>query len=137
VFEKTKARIAKYEETHANAHAALQHLRDNRTTYLVGAGCLTAGYFLHGVRAPDVVQTFANSTDNIATVINRSKNVDVVIKYLNARNYNANGCRCIETGEEWPSQIEAAIAKTIAPSILSKHLNGRFDNAKGLHFERV
>jgi hypothetical protein len=114
-----------------------QHLKDNKKVYLIGAGCLTAGYLLRGVSSPDVVQTFTNSTDNVAAVINRSKNVDVVIKYLNTRNYVANPVRCLETGEEWASQIEAAIAKAINPAILSQHLNNKLAHANGLHFERV
>jgi len=105
--------------------------------YLVGAGCLSAGYLFRPHSSPDVVQTFTDSTDNVGTIINRSKNVDVVIKYLNARNYNAQPVRCLETLQEFPSQEEAAEAFKMTSSILSQHLNGKFENAKGLHFERI
>lgn len=137
MFEKSKARIAQWDETNATFHKIHQHFQDNGNTYLIGVGCLAGGYFLRGKTAPDVVQTFTDSTDNIATVINRSKNVEVVIKYLNARNYNANPVQCLDTGERWASQIEASIAKHIAPYVMSQHLNGKIPNANGLHFERV
>ncbi len=61
----------------------------------------------------------------------------MVIKYLNQRGYNANPVRCVETLEEWASQVEAAVAKGIPPIIMSKHLNDKLENAKGFHFERI
>jgi hypothetical protein len=45
--------------------------------------------------------------------------------------------RCLETGEVFSSQKSAALANNITESILSKHLNGLIENAKGLHFERI
>jgi len=113
-----------------------QHLKDNKKVYLVGAGCLTAGYLLRGVSSPNVIQTF-NGTDNIGLIVNKSKNVDVVIKYLNQRNYPANPVRCLETLEKWSSQAEAALAKGISETNLSQHLNGKYPHANGLHFERI
>ena len=114
-----------------------RHLRENKKAYLVGAGCLTTGYLLRDKICPEVVQTFTNSTDNVATVINRSKNVDVVIKYVNQRGYVANPVICLETGEKWASQVEAAVAKGISETNLSQHLNGKYPHANGFHFERL
>src|SRR4051794_18430194 len=137
MFDKYKARFAKFEEDHEAVRKVRIHFEENRDTYLVGVGCLGAGYLLRSHSSPDVVQTFTDSTDNIGTVINRSKNVDVVIKYLNARNYNAQPVRCLETLQEFPSQKEAAEAFKMASNILSQHLNGKFEHAKGFHFERI
>lgn len=125
------------EQAKEKATLVKQHVVDNKTSYLVGAGCLATGYLLRSVVTPDVVQTFNNSTDNIATVVNRSKNVAIVIKYLNQRNYNAKPVRCLETLQEFPSQEEAAEAFNMAASIISQHLNGKFPHAKGFHFERI
>jgi hypothetical protein len=113
------------------------HFKENYKSYLIGAGCLSTGYILGRRMAPDVIQTFTNSTDNVAPIINRSKNVDLVIKYLNVRNYNAKPVRCVETNETWPSQEEAAEAFQMAATILSKHLNGKYPDAKGFHFEWI
>ena len=136
MFDKYKERWTKLEEDHESIRKVRIHFEKHGKTYLVGAGCLTAGYLLRGASAPDVVQTI-HGNENIGTVINKSKNVDVVIKYLNLRNYNAKPVRCLETLKEWPSQIEAAEELGMAPWILSQHLTGKFENAKGFHFEWI
>lgn len=144
MFDNFRERIRKLEETNETFRNTKKHVEKHKVAYAaggaaIGAGAIFgfAGYSL-GVRsAPDVIQTFVNSTDNVGTVINKSKNVDVVIKYLNARNYNANPVRCLETLQEFPSQEEAAEAFQMAATILSKHLNGKFPDAKGFHFERI
>jgi hypothetical protein len=118
-----------------------KHLKDNKTTYLIagatGITCLVVGGLVGKRMAPDVIQSFQNSNDNLATVINRSKDVDVVITYLNRRNYNALPVRCLETMEEWASQAEAALAKNISETNLSQHLNGKQSSVSNLHFERI
>lgn len=136
MFDKFRARIEKLEETNETFRKVKFHFDKNGKMYLVGVGCLGAGYLLRAQSSPDVVQTFTGS-DNIGTVINKSKNVDVVIKYLNQRNYPANPVRCLETLEEWPSQVEAAVAKSISETNLSQHLNGKYPHADGLHFVRL
>jgi hypothetical protein len=45
--------------------------------------------------------------------------------------------RCLETGEIFISQADAAKAMNISASILSSHLNGKFEHALGNHFERI
>lgn len=137
MFKKTRERIAKLEQDHESIHKVVQHFDDHSEAYLAGAGCLVVGYVFRGRKCPDVVQTFTDSNDNIAPIVNRSKNVKIVTQYLNQRNYNARPVRCLETGVEWPSQAEAAEAMGIAAWIISQHLTGKFEDAKGFHFERV
>jgi len=45
--------------------------------------------------------------------------------------------KCLETGEILSSQQQMANKFGIPESVLSDHLRGRFDNANGLHFERL
>ena len=45
--------------------------------------------------------------------------------------------RCLETGVRYVTQEDAAKAIGADPTIMSRHINGIFDNAKGLHFERI
>lgn len=137
MFEDIKAKIAKFEAEHESVQKAHQHFKTHGKTYLVTGGAFGAGYILKGRIGPDVIQTFTNSTDNVATVINRSKNVDVVIQYLNQRGYVANPVECVETLERWGSQAEAAMAKGISETNLSQHLNGKYPHVNGLHFIRV
>jgi len=118
------------------------HFAANKKIYLTGIGCFAVGYILCERSpfmmntGPEVIQTISGD-DNIATVVNRSKNVNIITTYLNVRNYPANPVRCVETSKEWPSQTEAAEAMGILTSILSRHLNGKLENANGYHFERI
>src|SRR3954464_4161014 len=43
MFDKTKERIAKLEKTNETFRKAKQHVEKNKTTYIVGAGCLAGG----------------------------------------------------------------------------------------------
>jgi hypothetical protein len=45
--------------------------------------------------------------------------------------------RCIDTGETWLSQRQAAIAHKIPGSELSAHLNGKFPEINGHQYERL
>jgi hypothetical protein len=45
--------------------------------------------------------------------------------------------RCKETGEFFSSQLQAAREMGISPANLSSHLNGKFDDVSGFHFERI
>ncbi|MET0786965.1 MAG: hypothetical protein ABWY25_09680 [Paenisporosarcina sp.] len=44
---------------------------------------------------------------------------------------------CIETGEAWLSQRQAATTKNIPEFKLSGHLNGKFTDVDGLHYRRL
>ena len=45
--------------------------------------------------------------------------------------------RNLEHMIDFPTQGVAAKTFDISPALLSSHLNGKFDNVNGLHFERV
>jgi len=140
MFDKTRERIARLEETNETFRKVKLHLETNKKTYLVGGGCLVVGTV--GMRisnlssVPDVIQAISGN-DNVGAVINRSKNVDVIIKYLNKRNYTANPIQCLETLQKWASQVEACEALAIPQSVMSKHLNGTYPHAHDLHFGRL
>ena len=70
--------------------------------------------------------TFLSNRTNVVTVISRG-----------TQGPPSWVVRCKETGEIFVSQIEAARSMNIPPSILSSHLNGKFDDALGHHFERI
>ena len=44
---------------------------------------------------------------------------------------------CLESGEAWLSQRQAAVTKGVTESVLSGHLNGKFPDADGLHYRRI
>lgn len=63
---------------------------------------------------------------NIITVIERE-----------GRGHPGYIVRCLETGEVFLSQTQAAIVMEIPATVISDHLRGKFDHANGYHFERI
>lgn len=69
---------------------------------------------------------FAKESGNIVTAIHRD-----------GRGNPGYITRCLETGQLFTTQGEAARAFELSPSILSDHLSGKIENAGGFHFERL
>lgn len=124
------------------------HLKENKKVYIaIGATFVVtvAGFTLHIMRSkpcpmwegvssmPNVglVNTaslkFSNkSTINITTVLDRE-----------GRGHPGWPVRNLETKRIFFSQRDAADTFGIGEGTLSSHLNGKFSDANGLHFERV
>lgn len=98
-----------------------RHIKENKTTYLVGGVCLGAGYFL---RKPQVVGPVFNN-HNIGNVVNTTVNNGGHMRKI---------VRCLETDEMWPSVSKAAEAADMPIQIMSKHINGHKDHIDGLHY---
>jgi hypothetical protein len=103
-----------------------QHLKDNRKTYIVGASCLTVGYFL---RRPQALSPVFNNT--VAPVI---ENSPTFINTVNNGGYARKIIRCIETDEMWPSMTKAAEAAGHTLQAMSKHIHGQNEHLDGLHY---
>ena len=129
------------------------HIQDNKRSYLAfGGGVIfaagtmlvmrrssislalreTAGPALRGTGENSVFSFVSPTTIAGKTTINVSQIVD-------AHRQGAPSwvVRCIETGETFVSQRQAALAKGLSESRLSTHLNGITENLDGLHFERI
>ena len=110
------------------------HLYENRKVYIVGTICFVAGAVCVLIfKKGDVITQTVSGSDN--TVIGKAENVTIVSNYLNGRGYVAKAVKCLETGDEFSSQIEAAIAYNVSPANFSKHMNGKLPDIHGLHFE--
>ena len=100
-----------------------QHLKDNRTTYLVGAGCLAVGYFLRKPQTIKVISNGAapvfNNTPTIAPVMN-----NIVHNTVNNGGHCTKIVRCLETGETLAVELTEA-----ADEISQKH-DISFDRAR-------
>src|SRR4051794_27892531 len=105
MFDKTKERIAKLEETNETFRKAKQHVEKNKTTYIVGAGCLVVGYVLRKPQAITMITEAAAPI--IAPVFN---NHNVVENTVNNGGYARKIIRCLETDQMWPSMTKAAEA---------------------------
>jgi hypothetical protein len=137
MFEKTKARVSKLEETHDNVHAVLQHVRDHREAYLVGAGCLSVG-FVGGKYFQRPIEVITKPVFNntvapvIAPVMNNIGNQ--VINTVNNGSYARKIVRCVETDELWPSMSKAAEAAGHTLQVMSKHIHGHTSDLDGRHY---
>lgn len=126
VPDEVKVRIAR----------AKQHFRENRTTYLIGAGCLAAGYLLRKSNVVTVVNEGVAPV--VPAVINNT--VAPVMNNIVHNTVNNGGrmrkiIKCLETGQLWSSMTEAAEAQGKSLAMMSNHIHDRgVDSINGLHF---
>lgn len=117
------------------------HVKRHREAYIVGIVCLAGITYLvmrsrHTglTKVPDghesvtvrPLSIFANQKNNIVTVIERE-----------GRGHPGYLIKCLETGEIFSSQAVAADAAGTSPWFMSGHINGRFPDVNGRHFDRV
>jgi hypothetical protein len=103
-----------------------QHLKDNKQIYLVGAGCLGAGYLLR----PGVV-TIVDAFN----IKYKSSVTNIVTTELARRGHPGYLVKCLETGEVFASKRRAAEALDINRFNLNEHLKGVQPDVDGFHFE--
>lgn len=126
---------------------AKQHFQDNRQFYIgVGCGVAAVGFTCLIVREPRAGLGFAGPDSPIKestgsffsarTVFGDSTNT-VTTVHNGHRGNPGFVTRNLETGALFETQGAAARAFDIPEDVLSKHLNGFFDNAKGMRFERI
>lgn len=107
-----------------------RHIKENKTTYLVGGVCLGAGYFL---RQPKVIAPVFNNTPVIAPVMNNIGNQQI----------NSFGgpmtkmVKCLETGEIWETVTDAAEDAGTSIAYMSRHLNGHKDHLYNKHYKII
>ena len=115
-----------------------QHLNENKDRYLIGAGALVvgaaAGYAGGFYTSGGVVQI----VDSLKVQINSPSTNEIVLTVVrNGRGHPGYITRCIETGQQWSTQGEAAAAIGRSSRHMTDHLNGATEHLNGLHFERV
>ena len=126
----------------AKATAVKKHVEEHCFAYIAVTGAAVAGItccIMRGRHAeiprvsdgPDTVTVrplsfFSRQENTITTVIERE-----------GRGHPGYRVRCLETGEEFASQGEAARALKALPAIVSGHLKGKVDDVHGHHLERI
>jgi hypothetical protein len=106
-----------------------KHLKENQKVYLVGAGCLTAGYFLRP-QVVNVVDVFnlkykSPTTTNVITILERRACKEPI------------PVRCVETGEVFASIRRAGDVLDIPRQLISDQIRGKIPSANGLRFEAI
>lgn len=127
------------------------HFQRNKTTYVaVGVAGITYALTrnissspvrgLVSVPARSPIGTLAENVSNARALqmfTNKSHLTMTTIIEANRQGPPSWVVRCKETGDVFTSQIQAARAMGITPSLLSGHLNGKFPDVHDLHFERI
>jgi hypothetical protein len=102
-------------------------------TYTIVKGCYaTVPRVVDGPKTADISVTIRPFT-----IFSSPHNEIVTVLHSGTRGHPGFRIRNIETGKEFLSQNEAAKAFNISPSNLSSHLNGKYNEVEGYHFERI
>lgn len=131
MFDKYKERWAKFEEDHEAIHKVRIHFEKNGKIYLVGAGCLGAGYLFRG-NSEQIVKA-----RNFAGIAYRSPQTNLVVTQLTRRGHPGYMIKCVNTGETFASIRRAAEAMGINRVDLHRHLRGDLSNVGGHIFENL
>ena len=114
------------------------HLVRNKTRYLVFGGAvigtavgMTIGYFVF--RNVDIQ---AQAKAQVIGLIN-FKSPAIATAIVVPQGHPGYVVQCVETGEVFMSQNQAAQKLGVNPSVLSGHLNGKFESAGGKTFIRL
>ena len=100
-----------------------QHLKDNRTTYLVGAGCLTVGYLL---RKPQTIKVISNGAAPVFNNTVKPVMNNVVHNTVNNGGHMTKIVKRVSDGDIWETVTEAAELASMAFHFrcCPRHLNG-------------
>jgi hypothetical protein len=120
------------------------HFERHKVAYSLGAGVAVAGITClimrgTGVRGAPGVSGVRGAPTNIASFIFRSPQTVNITTVLDREGRGHPGwpVRNLETKRIFFSQKEAADAFGIRKGVMSGHINGKFPDIDGLHFERV
>jgi hypothetical protein len=141
MYEKIKAKVKQGVKAEVVNDVKL-HVQKYQAAYLCGAvSVATAGFTTLLMRGRYVENPMGSYGQDTVTVrplsflSNRQTVVTVVAR--EGRGHPGYIVRCLETGNVFVSQNQAADAMNIPKHILSKHLTGEFADACGWHLERL
>lgn len=120
------------------------HFRENKEVYTVGTIFMCASITVlimrdrHAalLRGADGLKT-AETSVTVRPLSFFSPTDIVTTVHTGGRGHSGFMTRNIEHNVAFQTQGEAAKAFNISPANLSSHLNGKFEDVEGLHFERV
>lgn len=150
MFEKIKTKVKQGAKAEVVADVK-SHLQNHKEAYVCGVvTVVSAGITalimrersaeIRGVSAPEIRGVSGESGKILTRSFNfLSKNSGNVVNTVHTGDRGHPGflTRHIESNTIFESQDSAARCFDISPSMLSGHLNGKFDNIDGNHFERV
>ena len=130
---------------HDSIEKAKSHLKEHKKFYLgFGVGVVLAGIttpimrsnIAQGGMSESIAQRGMTNTASLIFRSPQTVNITAVLD-REGRGHPGWPCRNLESKRIFFSQREAAMTFDIPEGILSGHLQGKFPDAHGLHFERV
>lgn len=119
------------------------HFRENKKTYIAfGGGIAFAAITMLLVRDRHAKTRGVSDGLDAVTVrplsfLSNQKNNIVTVIEREGRGHTGYIVRCLETGDIYTSQNQAANAMGIPASVVSGQITGKFPDADGYHFERL
>lgn len=132
VVENPEAKISRWGKIKA-------HVKSNEDRYTSFAAGVVSGAVLFGVHAtlrgcaPGQVSISNPALINIKP---ESTTNQIQVNMLRP-GPKSHVVQCVETGAVFPSIRQAGRDLGIPASVISGHLNGKLDNAGGLHFDKI
>jgi len=145
VFNKTRARIEKFEETNETFRKAKQHVEKYKVVYASIGASVTTAIVVKSCMKPQII-TVVNKA--AAPVFNNTV-APVIAPVMNNIANNAGHCtkvvQNLETGELWEKVNRLAeelaevhgVSFDTARTRLSKHLNGHTDHVFGKQYRTI
>jgi len=142
MFDKTKERIAKLEETNETFRNVKRHLQDNKKVYIVGTGFLGVGFVGGKYFQRPIVIDFQPVINNAPTFNNHNVG-NVVNNTVNNLGRLSKIVRDVATGEEWQKirylaekiAAENGISIDNARVMLNRHFRGELPDVFGKTYE--
>lgn len=135
MFDKYRARFAKFEEDHESVRKVTKHIEKHQLLYASGA---TGVLCILGTRTfarPTVItNVIEQAAPIVAPVFNNHNIGNIVNTTVNHGGYVRKIIRCVETDEMWPSMTKAAEAAGHSLRSMSNQIHGHTDHLDGFHY---
>lgn len=138
MFDKAKARVEKFEETHEEARVVIEHVKKYQLVYVsIGVATITC-LIMRGVASQSASRDVIVTAGRDAIVARKGIAMDNV-SFISSNRQGPPSwvVRCLETGDVFTSQNSAAAELGITATNISRQINGLQENAQGFHFERL
>jgi|tagenome__1003787_1003787.scaffolds.fasta_scaffold20751142_2 hypothetical protein len=135
MFDKYKARFAKFEEDHESVRKVTKHIEKHQVLYASGATGVLCIFGTRTFAKPTVVNNIIEQAAPVISPVFNNHNIgNVVNNVVNNGGYTRKIVRCIETDEMWPSMTKAASSAGHTLQAMSKHIHGQNEHLDGLHY---
>ena len=119
-----------------DAEKVRAHIERNKNRYYAGSIVVVAGITCYIMRGRTVVGSAASEV-NIRPLAFFSKQNVVTVIEREGRGHPGYLVKCLETGDIFRTQGDAARTLGVDKSTMSRHIQGIYPNVNDLHFERI